>query len=68
MVEERGQSGRDRPLRYVCDWRGPIVDQGPNVVKSCVQGEEVDMARFSPAPGMRIAEVRVTAISFSVFQ
>ena len=64
VVEGSGKSGRDRSQRYVCGWRDPTVEQGPNVVKICVQGEEVDWAQFSPDPGMRMAEVRVIAMPF----
>jgi len=49
------------PEKYVGGWLDQhVVDQGVNVVKICVQGEEVDISRFNPVPGMRIAEVRVS--------
>ena len=68
VFEGNAKSGRDRSQRCVCGWRNPIVDQGLHAVKICVQGEEVDMAQFTPGPGKRTAEVRVTATQFSVFQ
>lgn len=49
------------PESYVGGWTDHHnVVTGLNVVKICVQGEEVDISRFSPTPGMKMAEVRIS--------
>ena len=51
------------PEQYVGGWTDHhSVVTGLNVVKICVQGEEVDLSQFSPTPGMKIAEVRISLL------
>ena len=60
VIEGSGKSGKDRSQSDVSVLGGDtIVEQGLNVAKICVRGEEVATGQFSPYPGMRIAEVRV---------
>lgn len=51
------------PEKYVGGWRDHHrVVAGLNLVKICVQGEDVDISQFSPTPGKKIAEVRISLL------
>jgi hypothetical protein len=53
------------PEKYVGGWLDHHkVVAGLNVVKICVQGEDVDLSQLSPTPGQKIAEVRISLLPF----